>query len=92
LPDPTFSAEPTTAFQTVAFVKFDQKPPDLTMRTHGLWAHSQKDIEIPARADGARCASLAVSPKRRDARRGFVVSDIDVLAGCVMRLVPAGRR
>ena len=27
------------------------------MRTHGLWAHSRKGIEIPGRADGARCAS-----------------------------------
>jgi hypothetical protein len=34
------------------------KPPDFTMRTHGLWAHSRKGIEIPGRADGARCASV----------------------------------
>jgi predicted transcriptional regulator len=28
------------------------------MRTPGLWAHSRKGIEIPERADGARCALL----------------------------------
>jgi phosphotransferase system, EIIB len=31
------------------------------MRTHGLWAHSRKGIEIPGRADGARCASCRFS-------------------------------
>jgi hypothetical protein len=36
------------------------KPPDFTMKSHGLWAHSRKGIEIPGRADGARCASMQV--------------------------------
>ena len=52
------------------------KPPDFTMRTHGVWAHSRKRIEFRGRADGARCASLRLSSVsenecRRSPRREF---------------------
>jgi hypothetical protein len=61
LPDPTFSFEPTTVFQTGTFVEFAQKKPTVSAVTaHKLWAHSQGGIENPTRADSARCAVLRI--------------------------------
>jgi hypothetical protein len=79
-----FSFEPTTVFQTVAFVMFRPKTRRPAMVT---WAHFLKEAENPTHGDGLHCASIGNAEPGKYNRERFSTA----LSGYTPGEVPAAR-